>query len=148
MNKVLDHLYIGGVYDLRTPQVLDKAGITRIYKLYEDKEGYPELPSWCSVRNIPVNDGAGWTVDWLAKTVAEIERDIQEGHKVLVMCAAGRSRSATVTLAYLATYGGMTLKNAWFHLKVCRPVVDPHIELLVVLYRFLGCQYLSNMLGE
>lgn len=148
MNKVTDNLYIGGVHDLRILQPLRDAGITTVLKLYQDKEDYPVIPPDLPFWDKPVVDGAGWDSKWIGDTIAQIQEAILRGEKVLVMCAAGRSRSATVVLAYLSIYGNMSLAQAWKHLKQCRPVVDPHIELVVALYRFLGCQYLSNMLGE
>jgi len=60
----------------------------------------------------------------------EIPQKIEEarlgGKKVLVHCAAGVSRSATIVLGYLLTFNNMTLREAHDHLKAARPVIRPN----------------------
>jgi hypothetical protein len=45
--------------------------------------------------------------------------------KVLVHCMHGRSRSATIILAYLMKKEGWTLREAYVHVKLRRPIVGP-----------------------
>lgn len=46
--------------------------------------------------------------------------------EVLVHCAAGISRSATVCIAYLMRYQGYTLKEALELCQKARPIVEPN----------------------
>lgn len=45
---------------------------------------------------------------------------------VLVHCAAGVSRSATIVMAYLIAKQDMTYQEAHQHVKACRPIVRPN----------------------
>lgn len=47
------------------------------------------------------------------------------GDRVLVHCMHGRSRSATIVLAYLMKKEGWTLREAYVHVKLRRPIVGP-----------------------
>jgi len=48
------------------------------------------------------------------------------GRSVLVHCAGGVSRSATVVLAYLILARKMTLNEAYHHVQVRRPIIAPN----------------------
>uniref|UniRef100_A0A0A1WZ98 Dual specificity protein phosphatase 18 n=1 Tax=Zeugodacus cucurbitae TaxID=28588 RepID=A0A0A1WZ98_ZEUCU len=55
-----------------------------------------------------------------------IEEVRQLGGKSVVHCVAGVSRSATLCLAYLMKYGGMSLRAAYLHVKAIRPQIRPN----------------------
>lgn len=55
-----------------------------------------------------------------------IAKQKEKNGKVLVHCAMGISRSSTVTLAYLVTKEGFSLKEAWLLLKTRRPIAAPN----------------------
>ncbi len=48
---------------------------------------------------------------------------LQDGH-VVVHCYAGKSRSVAITAAFLMRFQGMTLDQAWAHIKHHRPCID------------------------
>jgi len=50
-----------------------------------------------------------------------------------VHCMAGRSRSATVVLAYLMTRHGMSLADAYQFLKSKRPGISPNLGYMGLL---------------
>jgi hypothetical protein len=55
-----------------------------------------------------------------------INWQLEQGHTVLVHCAAGISRSASVVIAYLMMTRGMTLAEAYQYAKSRRPIVEPN----------------------
>eukprot|EP00954_Amorphochlora_amoebiformis_P026004 1376648-Amorphochlora_amoeboformis.AAC.1 len=75
-----------------------------------------------------------------------IHQHIQKGEKTLVHCAAGRSRSTTMhsvtpnpitqVIAYLVAKCGFTLRAAFHHCKVRRPIVAPNIGFVQALVEF------------
>lgn len=54
----------------------------------------------------------------------------QNGGKVLVHCHAGRSRSATVCLAYLMRTCHLSLDAAYEHVRTRREVIDPNLNFM------------------
>mmetsp|Transcript_48558 Transcript_48558/g.152579 ORF Transcript_48558/g.152579 Transcript_48558/m.152579 type:complete len:230 (-) Transcript_48558:53-742(-) len=69
----------------------------------------------------------------LRETSAFIDGALRAGGCVLVHCAAGASRSATVVLAYLVLHAGMTLRAAFVHLWGRRPATWPNDGFMSVL---------------
>lgn len=57
----------------------------------------------------------------------------KENKKVLVHCAAGISRSSTVTLAYLVRFEQLNLKDAYKILREARRVANPNYAFWEIL---------------
>jgi len=55
-----------------------------------------------------------------------IKQAHDNGKNVLVHCAMGKSRSASIVIAYLIKYKQMTMEQALKHAKERRPVVLPN----------------------
>ncbi|KAM5165387.1 dual specificity phosphatase 28 [Mantella aurantiaca] len=55
-----------------------------------------------------------------------IDSTIRSGGKCLVYCKHGRSRSATICIAYLMRCKNMTLVEAFQVIKAVRPTVEPN----------------------
>lgn len=64
-----------------------------------------------------------------------IHEAVGGGTPVLVHCAVGASRSASVLLFYLMKYEGMTLHSALLLLKRTRSIVSPNLGFLIHLLR-------------
>jgi len=64
-----------------------------------------------------------------------IDRSLQENCNVLVHCQQGKSRSATIVLAYLL-YKGSNLKDAYVKLKTARSIVKPKTAFLQQLVKW------------
>ncbi|CAD8182338.1 unnamed protein product [Paramecium octaurelia] len=60
------------------------------------------------------------------KTNKFINKHMDDNHNVLVHCMAGKSRSATIVLAYLMFSQDWTLQEALIYLKSVRPLVCPN----------------------
>lgn len=59
-------------------------------------------------------------------TTRFINEEISQNKSVIVHCKAGISRSATIVLAYLVRYGGVSLDRAYQIVSEKRPVIDPN----------------------
>ena len=76
------------------------------------------------------------TVSLLRDLCAVLDDALDRGASVLVHCAAGRSRSPTVVMAYLIWAFGMTFEEAQAHVVARRPVVDINLGFMGSLLRF------------
>ncbi|KAL6040712.1 Dual specificity phosphatase 14 [Balamuthia mandrillaris] len=87
--------------------------------------------------------------DWLGEDLLSymdeatsfIHDAISQGGVVLVHCAAGVSRSATMVIAYLMRFQGMTYDEARNHTRNARPCIEPRCNFMrqLRLYESLGC---------
>lgn len=148
MNRVIHQLYIGCADDFNSPDKMRVEEISDVVKLYESRAEYPAISPDFTVWERPVVDGEGWTDSWLHDVIDLIDLNLRSGKSTIVCCAAGKSRSAVVILAYLCVHQNLKLWQAWFVLYRARPSVDPSIDLLAFLMKFLGVHpYLSTLIG-
>lgn len=84
-------------------------------------------------RPIPDDYRVAPDTDWLDATTALVEAWRRAGRRVLIHCAAGVSRSPTVTAAYLMRKYRWSAADAMAHVRVSRPVVKPNRGLLKLL---------------
>ncbi|CAF0862119.1 unnamed protein product [Didymodactylos carnosus] len=84
-----------------------------------------------------------------------IHKNISQGKKTLIHCYVGRSRSATIVLAYLMRYKQMSLKEAFHFLRARRPIIGPNfgfIKQLIVyekqLYGYTTVQFVETSMGR
>jgi hypothetical protein len=89
----------------------------------------PSLPAfkpklWLRIPDDP--SAAPYLFDNMCRLLAFVDEGVQRGERVLVHCYAGISRSATVVLAYLIKYQGMSLREAWAHTQKRRPIINPN----------------------
>jgi protein-tyrosine phosphatase len=76
---------------------------------------------------IAINDEFGANIlVYLDGAVRFMRHHILQGRSVLVHCAMGVSRSATVVIAYLMQYRAMTKIEAYTHVKERRPQCNPN----------------------
>jgi protein-tyrosine phosphatase len=63
--------------------------------------------------------------------VHKIIRDaVSDGKNVMVHCAAGISRSATLVIAYLMIENGWTMREAYNYVKNKRHIIEPNIGFM------------------
>uniref|UniRef100_A0A087XHY4 Dual specificity phosphatase 28 n=1 Tax=Poecilia formosa TaxID=48698 RepID=A0A087XHY4_POEFO len=65
-----------------------------------------------------------------------IQKEANRGGRSLVYCKNGRSRSATICIAYLMKHRGLTLTEASQRVKTARHVVDPNPGFMSQLQRY------------
>ncbi|CDW86391.1 dual specificity protein phosphatase 19 isoform x1 [Stylonychia lemnae] len=80
-----------------------------------------------------------WTADLLQhflECFEFIDHDFDQGRNVLVHCAAGVSRSATVVIGYLMYKGGLYFNEAFTMVQNCRGCVNPNDGFIFQLKEF------------
>ncbi len=137
MDWINPQIAIGNIEDAMRRVDLEKAGVTAVLSL----NGFPTLSasnafSWCCV---PLIDGPGNQPSSLRTAVEALHSLIEDGHKVLVHCAEGASRSPFVVACYLATYEKVTFDEALELVADKRPrvAITPALLLLTDSLRML-----------
>ncbi|KAK2743623.1 tyrosine protein phosphatase yvh1 [Onygenales sp. PD_40] len=144
LNKIGDdNLYIGGIMALSNKAALKRANITHIVSVLRLT---PEEEKFSSFEHlqIPVDDVAD--EDILAhfpSTNAFIKSGLESGGGVLVHCAMGKSRSASICIAYFLHRqpGAITPSEALDLIRRSRPLCEPNdgfMEQLELYYK-MGC---------
>jgi protein-tyrosine phosphatase len=59
-------------------------------------------------------------------TSAFIQEHLQKGDRVLVHCSAGKSRSATICMAFLMKFRDLSLDQAYAVVEIVRDIVYPN----------------------
>ena len=134
-------------------------GVTRVLSVVEDfefEDGWLNKPvkiaDW-TARNIQVHHIPA--VDFAPLTNAEIQEGVQyladmirEGHTVYVHCKAGRGRSATIVIAYLMQYQGISLNEAIAFVKDQRPQINLNPEQRGAIVKYFGGEKIEDVANE
>ncbi|KAI4336383.1 hypothetical protein L6164_014916 [Bauhinia variegata] len=119
-STVTNSLFIGGALAARSVYTLQHLGITHILCLCANEIGQSDsqFPDLFEYKNFSVCDEEDTNIDTIFEEACDfIDYVEQRGQRVLVHCFEGRSRSATVVLAYLMLKKNFTLLKAWNALK-------------------------------
>ena len=99
MYWITNQLAFGGLTSIATSD-----GATAILNLFEEQPYEP--PAHVVYRHNGFPDAQPFPIETIWECVRWIDREIAAGHRVLVHCAEGNSRSVTVVIAYLIFKGG------------------------------------------
>ncbi|KAM6583986.1 hypothetical protein CsatB_010988 [Cannabis sativa] len=119
-SSITNSLFIGGALAARSVFTLQHLGITHILCLCSNEIGQSDsqFPDLFEYKNFSINDSEDENISSIFDDASDfIDHVEQKGGKVLVHCFEGRSRSATVVLAYLMLRKNFTLLEAWNTLK-------------------------------
>lgn len=123
--EVKPGLYIGSMLAERNRRRLRGTKITDILQVAEGL--YPNHPLHFNYMNLQVQDcPVEDLVVHFPKCFEFIDAAIARQGNVLVHCAGGVSRSATVVLGYLMSRHNMSLDQSLAHLRTVRPWVNPN----------------------
>ncbi|XP_057841042.1 dual specificity protein phosphatase PHS1 isoform X2 [Cryptomeria japonica] len=117
---VTNCLFIGGALAAKSINTLQYLGVTHILCLCPNEIGqseaqYPELFEY---KNFAIYDTDDANISSLFEDACNFIEGVERiGGKILVHCFEGKSRSATVVLAYLMLCKHQTLLEAWTQLK-------------------------------
>ena len=103
MDRVLDRLWIGTARDLDGATPLRTLGFVAAVDLRDGLRAVPHLGD-VEVHRVQNRDGDAWSAEQVDLTFDFIYTQVRRG-RVLVACAAGMSRSASVVIGYLVRCG-------------------------------------------
>ncbi|PQQ18103.1 dual specificity protein phosphatase PHS1-like [Prunus yedoensis var. nudiflora] len=122
-------LFIGGALAARSVFTLQRLGITHILCLCSNEIGQSDsqFPDLFKYKNFSICDNDDSNISGIFdEAISFIDHVEQIGGKVLVHCFEGRSRSATLVLAYLMLRKNRTLLEAWNSLKQVHRRAQPN----------------------
>ncbi|UJR22744.1 hypothetical protein I4U23_025776 [Adineta vaga] len=127
ISEVIENLYISGLESHIS--ILNK-GIRSVINISSDCPRQDLGPTVDYEKiNIPDIPTASIHI-YFDRLADRIERNLQEGKKTLVHCYVGRSRSASIILAYLMKYQQMSLRDAFYYLRSRRPIIGPNFGFI------------------
>lgn len=128
--RVDENVYIGGYLAAADADHVREKRFSHILKLFPDDESYPggyHRHEGVEYFVVEAEDAPDYPLDrHFARCLQFIQGVVREKKRVLVHCHAGVSRSSTIVLLHLMINNGLTLPEAWTHLKRARPVVNPN----------------------
>lgn len=141
--EVLPNLYIGSIGAAVNNEKLRELGITNVLSLCGDI-GYKKVENisyrYFSVSDKPKNMHELFSIlndcilhidEVLSERRQECNRKGKSTNRILVHCMMGRSRSATVIIAYLMMKHSMKWREALEFLREKRSVVEPNIGFII-----------------
>ncbi|OJJ03693.1 hypothetical protein ASPVEDRAFT_746919 [Aspergillus versicolor CBS 583.65] len=144
MNKVPGHnIYIGGIFSLKNKAALSRANITHVLSVIRLQPSDDTFLAY-KHHHIEVDDIDDENLlEHFPSAIKFIQSGLDEGGSVLVHCAMGKSRSATVCIAYLLHQqrSALTPQSALALIRESRPLCEPNpgfMEQLNV-YHQMGC---------
>ena len=135
---LLAALLLGNVCAARDDALHAAHGVRLIVQCADEfsagKPGAPAPAPGIAVLDLHLNDATSQRLE-LALTLAlpAIAASRSSGGAVLVSCAAGISRSASIVMAHLAHAGGMDLRSAWGVVRRARPKACPNLGFVIQL---------------
>jgi protein-tyrosine phosphatase len=122
-----DWLYLGSEYNASNIAELQHLGVTHVINVTPDTEIRNFFPDLLAYHRIPVVDVETEDLHrYLADAVRRLSASKEQGHKVLIHCQRGVSRSPTVVVAFLMYDQGLSLQQALQQAKERRSIVKPN----------------------
>lgn len=132
------YLYLGGIKSIDV-KILKRLGITHVLNAAREVQlNTRELnAAKITTLHIPATDGKGYNMLEQFKVAFDfIDKAKQAKGKVIIHCARGISRSATLVIAYLMYRYNLRLKKAYNYVKSCRPKILPNRLFILQLKQF------------
>lgn len=124
-SKITDQIYISDLASSCNKERLMEDGITHILTALIAVEPY--FPDNFVYKSLPVSDYHRENLErYFDECYEFIDEVVEGGGKVLVHCAYGVSRSATIVIAYLIKKYGVTYDKAYEKVKHMRDVIEPN----------------------
>jgi len=155
-SQILDYLFLGSFYNVLDEPSLQTLGITHLLNVAPELETSPK--KGVEYKKLGIEDMVNYKdlsdpnlkeqFDNFEEAFKFIDCAKDNNGKVLVHCMRGRSRSASVVIAYLMARQKMSLKDAFVHVKQKRPIIGPHSHLKQQLIVFEFQLFKSNSLHK
>jgi hypothetical protein len=137
LNWITPQLAIGDIHDARHVAGSLESLVEAVLQIYHPDPDPKAFSGALAELHLCAEDGRPLPRGLLRRGVRFVRQQVGNGHRVLVHCGAGRSRSAVFAAAYLAQEGLSSLE-ALAAVIEARPVVLPHPVLMDAFLEFCG----------
>lgn len=135
IDKVIDGLYVGGFMGANNKEALREHGITHVLAIHDSAKA--EFPEDFEYKCIKVADSSSSDLTvYFADCVDFIHKCRLKGGSAYVHCAAGISRSVTITVMYLMTVSSFSFEESLTVVQYCREMANPNYGFRLQLKRF------------
>lgn len=136
-NQITDDVFIGSAADAlhRPIDLLNGAGITAILNVAKDLSNIRQIHNHFMMCHIPLTDGGANSIKMCELAVEALQAMLDDGHRVMVHCHVGRSRSVGVVATWMVKQGmAASLDEAELFIKTKRPIaeIQPDLKNLFV----------------
>jgi hypothetical protein len=136
MNYVRDNLAICGFHEIGSREQFRSYGFNAQLQCTGPFD--PWLGEELEVLAIPFDDGMAIPASVFRDAQRWLDRHWDSRHRILISCAAGRSRSVTMTIALLHRRTGQPFGEAAREVLAKRPEAYPHPDILLSAARYCG----------
>lgn len=150
-SQILPFLFLGGIGDAHDIEFLKRNNVTTIVNVSTEK--YWGVYPLAVVHSFPMPDSSNFPIETHFEKVLGIINWVRKqwvgkrSQRMLIHCQKGRSRSATMVIAYLIRENGWSVAEAMDFVRARRPVIEPNLgfmEALRKLQESLEIQDRSN----
>ena len=139
-DEIVYGLYLGNINSVYDKKTLKELGITNIISVLAGFDApFPEDFNYLIINAL---DNENTDLSKIFEdTNSFIEKAFENNEKILVHCMAGRSRSASVIIAYLIKTFGINAKTSISMLKNKRAIVQPNNSFIKQLNDYYSSLY-------
>lgn len=135
LSSILPRLYLGAESDV-TQERLSALDVSYVLSVSVSSPR-PAFVSQSRFLRVPIEDSlSAELLPWIKPALSFIDSALSSGSSVLVHCAAGISRSAALTVAYVMHRLDLDLDQAYRFVKERRPSISPNLNFLGQLQHF------------
>jgi atypical dual specificity phosphatase len=140
MSQIDDTIWIGSYGDAANEEFQSERKITHILCCADE---FKNPPGFMYIKGtsaehwyrLPIVDDVAdsSTEEYFREGAVKLNEWVTQGHRVIVHCYAGISRSVSTVIAYYMLYKGWSFDMAYSHIKQRRWQMNPHPAFLPIL---------------
>ena len=135
ISPITNNIYLSGIFGANNLNKLKEYNITYIINCTKYK-----LPNFKNITymNIPIDDTSNQNIEqYFDSSYNFIENAVNTNNNILVHCFAGRSRSASILIAYFMKKNNWSYDLAYQYLKEKRQIIKPNIFFIKELKEYM-----------
>ena len=122
-DKIIDRLYLGSYANAHNKAYMKSLGITHILSIAPLE---PVFPKDFKYLTIQIDDSLDSDLTPYFQSCHNFIDDARKEGGILIHCAAGISRSASIVIAYLMKHNGWSYEQSYHYTCKCRKIICPN----------------------